>query len=70
MDENLEIPQWLSTLEPEKRHQDLQTNRLEGVGNWLLDTDAFREWGNKEDASSQAVLFSHGDPGVGKTHIR
>lgn len=70
MDENPEILQWLSTLESEKRHQDLRINRLEGVGNWLLETDEFREWGNKQDASLQAVLFCHGHPGVGKTHIR
>ena len=69
-DENPEILQWLSTLEPEKRHQDLRISRLEGVGNWLLETDEFWEWGNREDASSQAVLFCHGDPGVGKTYMR
>ena len=69
-DESLQILQWLSTLGPEKRHQELQANRLEGVGNWLLETDAFQGWGNREDTSSQAVLFCHGDPGVGKTFIR
>jgi len=69
-DESPQILQWLSTLEPEKRHQDLHMKRLEGVGNWLLETDEFRKWGNKEDSSLQAVLFCHGDPGVGKTYMR
>ena len=70
-DENPEIMQWLSPLDPRGRHQDVRTDRLDGVGNWLLETNEFREWsvGRKGEAN-KAILFCHGDPGVGKTYLR
>ena len=69
-DENPEIMQWLSPLDPRGRHQDVRTDRLDGVGNWLLETKEFREWRSKEDGADKAVLFCDGDPGVGKTYLR
>ena len=68
--ENPEIMQWLSPLDPRGMHQDVRTDRLDGVGNWLLETKEFREWRSKEDGADKAVLFCHGDPGVGKTYLR
>ena len=69
-DENLEILQWLSPLDPRRRHQDVRTDRLDGVGNWLLQTKEFREWKSDEGEADKAVLFCCGDPGVGKTFLR
>ena len=69
-DENPEIMQWLSPLEPRRRHQDVRTDRLDGVGNWLLQTNEFREWKSDEGGADKAVLFCSGDPGVGKTYLR
>ena len=69
-DEDNQISQWLSPLEPRHRHRSVQTNRVEGVGGWLLERNKFREWSSNQRAPKQAVLFCHGDPGVGKTHIR
>ena len=62
---------WLSPLEPSLRHQDIRERRVRGVGEWLLQTEEFRSWcaGSGEDESDGAVLFGHGDPGVGKTFI-
>jgi len=62
---------WLSPLEPSLRHQDIRERRIGGVGEWLLQTEEFRSWrsGSGEDESDGAVLFGHGDPGVGKTFI-
>jgi len=69
-DENPEIMQWLSPLDPRGRHQDVRTNRLDGVGNWLLETKEFGEWRSGEGGADRAVLFCYGDPGVGKTYLR
>jgi len=68
-DEDNQIKQWLSTLEPRHRHQSVQANRVNGVGGWLLERGEFRGWRGSRGIE-QAVLFCYGDPGVGKTHIR
>jgi len=62
--------QWLSSLDPRRRHQDVGIDRLDGVGNWLLGTSEFREWRSNEGAAEKAVLFCCGNPGVGKTNLR
>jgi len=69
-DDKAQILQWLSSLEPQKRHQHLRESRLEGVGEWIFRTSEFQRWNAGEDGSAHSVLFCHGDPGVGKTHLR
>ena len=69
-DEDPEIMKWLSPLDPRGRHQDVRTDRLDGVGNWLLKTNEFREWRSGEGGADKAILFCYGDPGVGKTYMR
>jgi len=69
-DEDAQILRWLSPLEPENRHHSLRTDRLPGVGNWLLETSEFREWRGGEGGADKAVMFCSGNPGVGKTHLR
>jgi len=69
-DENPEIMQWLSPLDPRGRHQDVRTDRLDGVGSWLLETKEFREWRSNKGGPDKAVFFCPGDPGVGKTYLR
>jgi len=63
---------WLSPLDPKFRHQDIQSRRVETVGEWLLQTEEFRRWyaGSEGGEPDNAVLFCYGDPGVGKTYIR
>ena len=46
------------------------TDRLDGVGKWVLETSEFREWRDAEDGCVGSVLFCSGNPGVGKTYIR
>ena len=67
-----EILAWLSPLDPKLRHQDIQSRRVENVGEWLLQTEEFRGWyaGSEGGECDNAVLFCYGDPGVGKTYIR
>ena len=69
-DESREIMQWLSPLNPRGRHHDVRTDRVDGVGNWLLETNEFREWRSNEGGADKAVLFCYGGPGVGKTYLR
>jgi len=68
-DKDDQIPEWLSPLKPQQRHQDVRADRLDGVGNWLLETNEFRKWSNEEDGSLERVLFCSGGPGVGKTYL-
>jgi len=65
-DKRAAILEWLSPLESQKRHQDLRTSRLGGVGDWVLQTEEFAKW---RDGKGSRVLFCYGDPGVGKTYI-
>ena len=69
-DDDAQVMHWLSSLEPNDRHQDMRTNRLDGVGDWFLETREFREWRGSEDGADKAVLFCPGNPGVGKTYLR
>ena len=69
-DENPEVMQWLSPLDPRGRHHDVRTDRVDGVGNWLLKTKEWREWRGNEGGEDKDVLFCYGNPGVGKTYLR
>jgi len=71
-DEKSEILAWLSPLGPQRRHKDIRTRRVDKVGDWLFQTEEYRNWiggiqGGKSDGSA---LFCYGGPGVGKTYIR
>ena len=68
--EGREIMQWLSPLEPQQRHQSVRADRLDSVGNWVLETDEFKKWRDTEDGCVEPVLFCYGNPGVGKTYLR
>ena len=68
--ERHEILQWLSPLEPQQRHQGVRIDRLDGVGNWVLETKEFRNWRDAEDGWVGSVLFCYGNPRVGKTYIK
>ena len=70
--ERADILAWLSPLNPNSRHQDIQDRRVENIGEWLLRTEEFRGWyaGSAAGELDNPVLFCYGDPGVGKTHIR
>ena len=71
-DEKSEVLAWLSPLEPQIRHHDIRTRRVNEVGDWLLQTQEYRNWfdGIREGESGSSALFCYGGPGVGKTYIR
>ena len=69
-DERRQILEWLSPLAPRTRHRDIRASQVEGVGDWLLQTEEFVNWYTGEDGVVIPVLYCYGDPGVGKTHVR
>ena len=68
-DEDTQIGEWLSPLKPHQRHQGVRADRLDGVGDWILETREFRKWSKGEDGSQERVLFCSGGPGVGKAFL-
>ena len=62
----------LSPLEPQRRHYDIRSRRVDEVGNWLLQTEKYRNWSSAIGGgrSDSLALFCYGGPGVGKTYIR
>ena len=69
VDENPQILEWLSPLEPRLRHQDVRTRRLDGLGDWFLRKDEFINWRDGQDGSIMSTLFCSGAPGAGKTYL-
>ena len=61
--------QWLSPLEPMKRHFDVQKSRLDNTGKWLLEEKCFEEWRDGRDMDDR-ILCCYGMPGAGKTVMR
>ena len=53
-----------------RKNGDIRASRVEGIGDWVLQTDEFVNWHNGEDGVVSPVLLCYGDPGVGKTHVR
>jgi len=69
-EESRRIQEWLSPLEPGRRHQDVRNRRLDGVGDWVLQKDEFVSWRRSRDGSDDRALRCYGGQGVGKTYIR
>jgi len=69
-DEKRQILEWLSPRPLRERHRAVSEGRMDGVGDWLLQTSEFERWHISEDPAIHPVLFCYGDPGVGKTYLR
>jgi hypothetical protein len=51
-----------------ERHRDLQLRRMEGAGQWILDTPEFVLW--REGTRHQDnTIWCNGQPGAGKTYL-
>jgi len=66
----LRIREWLSPLQPHKRHQNVRNCRLDGIGEWVLRRSEFELWCGSQDGSANPTLLCFGAQGVGKTYIR
>ena len=69
-EESVRIQEWLSPLQPHKRHRDVRNGRLKGVGEWVLQRSEFESWCKSQDESVNRTLLCYGGQGVGKTYIR
>ena len=69
-EESLRVQEWLSPLEPYKRHLDVSNRRLDGVGEWVLRRREFKSWCNSQEGAVNRTLLCYGGQGVGKTYIR
>ena len=69
-EESLRIQEWLSPLEPYKRHRDVRNGRLKGIREWILRRSEFESWFESQDESVDRTLLCYGGQGVGKTYIR
>jgi len=70
IEESFRIQEWLSPLEPHKRHQEVRNGRFDGVGEWVLRRSEFELWCKSQDGSVNPILLCYGAQGVGKTYIR
>ncbi|KAI5810719.1 hypothetical protein BZA77DRAFT_220252, partial [Pyronema omphalodes] len=71
-DEIQKMMPWISALQPHKRHQDIQQQRLDGTGEWFLLQPKFEKWRDGEPAeggSMSCILACSGMPGAGKSVI-
>jgi len=68
--ESPKIMRWLSLLDSRRRNQGVRTDRLECIGDSLLETNEFLEWKSGESGADKNLLFYYGNPVVGKTFLR
>ncbi|KAL1962578.1 hypothetical protein VTN77DRAFT_9371 [Rasamsonia byssochlamydoides] len=62
-DEEAQILQWLTPIDYSRQQRDLRRRRQEGTGQWLLNSESFRQWMKH---GGQA-MYCAGYHGVGKT---
>jgi len=71
-EERSQILEWISPLESWKRHHDISTTRVKGVGDWVLGTPEYQTWlyeYRRNPGSACKTLFCQGIPGAGKTFV-
>src|SRR5436305_14989008 len=59
------IVDWLTPIDYAPQQSDFISRRHEGTGQWLLNSNEFEEWVNR----NKRTLFCSGMPGAGKTII-
>ncbi|KAL0632593.1 hypothetical protein Q9L58_008524 [Maublancomyces gigas] len=59
-----DILRWLSKLDFEDDHETLFLKRYGVTGNWLIESQAFRDW---IGADKSSILWCYGNPGAGKS---
>ena len=62
-----ELSAWLSALQPDRRHVDVNGKRSEGTGAWFLNAQTFMAWYTFGNTPTFQTLMSLGAPGAGKT---
>jgi hypothetical protein len=65
--ERKKLLSWLSSLQPQLRHEDIIAKRSERTGGWFLSSSTFKAWASYDDIQTVHVLWSVGAPGAGKS---
>lgn len=60
---------WLSFMQPELRHKDVNAKRSDGTGTWFINTPGFQMWSSLENVPNYHTILSLGHPGAGKTTL-
>ena len=69
-EERSQILESISPLESWRRHHDISTTRVKGVGDWVLGTPEYQMWLYRRNlGSAYKTLFCQGIPGAGKTFV-
>jgi hypothetical protein len=64
------LVQWISPIEPPKRHRDIVLKRLDGTGGWFTQMQSFKDWRGSGDSKEHSHVFGcYGKPGAGKSVI-
>lgn len=66
-DRSSKVLEWLSPLDPQRKHDEIRSRRMQNSGLWLLESTEYETWCN--DNNSPRILWCRGIPGAGKTII-
>lgn len=64
------IKRWLSPLEPQKRHLDILSKWLKGIGEWFIASEGFQSWYSSKGHDLSRIFACYGMPDAGKSVIR
>ena len=64
--ERSEVLDWISMLNSKQKHHHVRLPRVEGTGEWLLETEDFERWRDKPNSHNRN-LCCYGIPGSGKS---
>ena len=64
-EENQKLLSWLSAYDEQAKHFVIKEPRVEGTGQWFLESSEFQQWTKSEPHDN--ILWCHGNPGVGKS---
>ena len=61
-----EVLQWLSSVQPSVKRQDVNDRHVSGTGQWFLEREELRKWAESQDS---LPIWCRGPPGAGKTDL-
>ena len=67
-DEREKVLNWISIVKHEQKHHNVRQPRLDGTGEWFLETEEYQRWFDGQVPSSR-FLWCHGIQGSGKSII-
>jgi hypothetical protein len=50
---------WISPLEPQVRHDDIQSKRIENYVGWFLESENFQQWCDGEKDGERSTIMGY-----------